>query len=92
MIYEGSRYDGEPLLRVQDHLGKYHLALYVRPTADQWSFEFDQYVVTEGDRLDNLAGDAYGDPELWWLIARANPEVFYPDSIPPGTVIRIPYE
>ena len=33
----------------------------------------DIYVITqEGDRLDNLANEYYGDPNLWWFIARVN--------------------
>ena len=29
-------------------------------------------ISTEGDRLDNLAFQFYGDPSLWWYIAKAN--------------------
>ena len=29
-------------------------------------------IATEGDRLDNLAFQFYGDPNLWWYIAKAN--------------------
>ena len=29
-------------------------------------------ITQQGDRLDNLAYQFYGDPELWWFIARAN--------------------
>jgi nucleoid-associated protein YgaU len=29
-------------------------------------------ISTEGDRLDNLAFQFYGDPNLWWYIAKAN--------------------
>ena len=33
----------------------------------------DIFVVTqEGDRLDNLAFQFYGNPHLWWFIAQAN--------------------
>ena len=33
----------------------------------------DIYVTTvKGDRLDNLAFQFYGDPNLWWYIAKAN--------------------
>ena len=35
--------------------------------------ESDIYVITQfGDRLDLLANQFYGDPTLWWYIARAN--------------------
>ena len=29
-------------------------------------------ITQEGDRLDNLASEYYGDPNLWWFIARVN--------------------
>lgn len=47
---------------------------------------------TEGDRLDLLAQEFYGDISLWWIIAAGNPEVLSLNSlfIPVGTEIRIP--
>lgn len=47
---------------------------------------------TEGDRLDLLAQQFYGDISLWWIIATGNPEVLSLNSlfIPVGTEIRIP--
>ena len=29
-------------------------------------------ITQEGDRLDNLASEYYGNPNLWWFIARVN--------------------
>jgi len=29
-----------------------------------------------GQRMDTLANQYYGSPELWWIIARANSELF----------------
>jgi hypothetical protein len=51
----------------------------------------DIYVITvQGDRLDNIAYEYYGDSTLWWIIAASNniPQ----DSIflLPGTQLRIP--
>ena len=49
----------------------------------------DLHVIsTEGDRLDNLAFQFYGDPSLWWYIAKANNLTSM--TIPPGTSLRIP--
>ena len=47
---------------------------------------------TEGDRLDLLAQEFYGDTSLWWIIAAGNPETLALNSlfIPVGTEIRIP--
>ncbi len=49
----------------------------------------DVYVITqEGDRLDNLAFEYYGDQHLWWFIARANN--IKAMNVPVGTRLRIP--
>lgn len=53
----------------------------------------DIYVITtEGDRLDILANQFYGDPNMYWIISRANPQQLSQSSltIPPGTQLRIP--
>ena len=42
----------------------------------------------EGDRCDNLAQKFYGDPNLWWFIARTNS--LKSMNIPAGTYLRIP--
>ena len=53
----------------------------------------DVYIISKvGDRLDNMAFDYYQDPDLWWIISRANPDKITRDSffITPGLQIRIP--
>ena len=48
----------------------------------------DVYVITqEGDRLDNLANQFYGDSTLWWFIARTNN--LRTIHVPAGTSLRI---
>ena len=49
----------------------------------------DLHVIsTEGDRLDNLAFQFYGDPSLWWYIAKANNLTAM--NIPAGKSLVIP--
>lgn len=53
----------------------------------------DQYVTTiDGDRLDLIANQFYGDVRLWWIITQANPNTLRRDSynVPAGLEIRIP--
>jgi len=52
----------------------------------------DLYIITlDGDRLDNLANQFYGDPTLYWILQVANPKLskdsLYPDL---GFQLRIP--
>ena len=49
----------------------------------------DIYVIsTEGDRLDLLANQFYGDASLWWYIAQANN--INTINLSAGTSLRIP--
>jgi len=46
----------------------------------------------DGDRLDILAKEFYGDERLWFVIARANDLGKGSMNIPPGKLLYIPYE
>ena len=49
----------------------------------------DIYVITqEGDRLDLLANQFYGDVGLWWYIAKANKLTLM--TLDAGITLRIP--
>ena len=49
----------------------------------------DIYVIsTDGDRLDILAYQFYGDSSMWWYIAQANH--INTMNLEPGTSLRIP--
>ena len=53
----------------------------------------DIYVTTTvGDRLDSLSNQFYNSVDFWWIIARANPDLFPKDSfaLKPGLQVRIP--
>ena len=52
----------------------------------------DLYAYTdEGDRFDILAQTLYGDKDLWWVVAIANPQAYQGSLFPPlGVQIRIP--
>ena len=49
-----------------------------------------EHVVSDGERLDQIAAQYIGDPEQFWRIADAN-NAIQPDDLtrPPGTRIRI---
>ena len=51
-----------------------------------------QIISQDGDRLDLLAKEFYGDETLWYVIARANNLGKGSMYVPPGEIIRIPYE
>ena len=43
----------------------------------------------QGERLDIIAGQVYGDATLWWIIAAAS-GIGWALQVPPGTEIVIP--
>lgn len=52
----------------------------------------DTYILSqEGDRLDNLAKEFFGDEVFWHVIAKANGLGHGSIFVPGGKVIRIPY-
>ena len=67
------------------NVSKYNTTYYKRvPKKDS-----DVYVITtEGDRLDNLAFQFYGDPHLWWFIANVNG--LNSMAVKPGISLRLP--
>ena len=48
-------------------------------------------IARETDRLDVMAGIAYGDSTLWWVIAAAS-GIGWGLQVPAGTVISVPVE
>ena len=47
------------------------------------------HVLKEGERLDIIAGKAYGNGRLWWVIAAAS-GIGWSPQVPPGTRLLIP--
>ena len=77
----------------QRYRGKSYYSQIIYPNVPP--SDLDTYVVTRtGDRLERISYEAYGDIDLWWLIAVANPEIIKRDSLmlKPGLSIRIPYD
>lgn len=52
----------------------------------------DVYVISQqGDRLDHLAMEYFGDESYWWVIARVNNLGKGTLVIPPGITLKIPH-
>lgn len=52
--------------------------------------QYGRYVTRQGDTFFTIAFDQWGDPFLWWRLADANPQIFYPEDLTAGMTIRIP--
>jgi hypothetical protein len=68
-----SRYRGLPLLTCRDREGReivYVARRWVPPP--ELFADAGRYQVREGDRVDTIAADQFGDPSLFWRLADAN--------------------
>tara|TARA_B100001123_G_C15340302_1_gene1034543 strand:+ start:5651 stop:5926 length:276 start_codon:yes stop_codon:yes gene_type:complete len=80
-----NRYENTKITKDKNGINKYDTTIYNKiPEKND-----DIYLMsTEGDRFDLLANQYYGDPHLWWYIAKANNMKF--NNIEVGKVIRVP--
>ena len=52
---------------------------------------YERRTLKQGERLDIIAGQVYGNGSLWWVIAAAS-GIGWGLQIPGGTVINIPLD
>ena len=87
-VYAGSRYATQSVVLVTDADGVQHPTIF-GPTPTLPS-AIAYYQVQAGDRFDTLAARFLGNDTKWWMIADANPQVFFPELLQPGSMLRIP--
>jgi hypothetical protein len=89
---QSSRYYGAPVetLLQPDDVPVAYLSRRILPQPEIYT-SLQDYVVVEGDRLDNLAARFLGDPLLFWMICDANGATD-PDELlaQVGRTIKIP--
>jgi len=89
-IFMGSRYAGVPTQQVSDANGEKVTVFEVRPTTDSSRLQYGTEQAKSGDTFEALARKHYGDGNLWYVLADANPDIFWPLSLEAGSIIRIP--
>jgi hypothetical protein len=91
MIFTDSRYASGILAKSYDARNEsYAVSVFRQFPTETSTFFF--YTWTQRDRIDLVANELLGDPELWWVIMDYNPEIANPFDIPLGTILRIPGE
>jgi nucleoid-associated protein YgaU len=83
------RYTRAPILTFGKKFGTSKAILAIRTNIKNGNIRTKAYILSEGERLDILAGTEYGDGTLWWLIACAS-NIGFAAQVPPGTILRIP--
>lgn len=89
-----SRYLNTAITAIEEKNGKISFPYYETTKYPEIPFSTtDIYVITtEGDRLDLLSQQFYGNTTYYWIISAANPNLINQGSLflSPGTEIRIP--
>lgn len=84
-----SRYSRDPKLQRNSFLGTSSAIYNIRRAARVGDLSIVRtIVISDLDRLDNLAAVFYGDARLWWVLAAAS-DIGWGMQVPPGTVIRV---
>lgn len=78
---DNSRYHGVEITTLEQPGGEpiAHLKRRFVPPPERFSV-IREHIVVEGDRVDNLAAQYLGDPELYWRLCDAN-VVMHPEEL-----------
>lgn len=88
MISADSRYSTSSIETVQTATGARQTVITPAPT--ERVISYTNYLVRDGDRIDQLADRFLGSAKLWWMVADVNPEILDWFVLSRGTTLRIP--
>ena len=83
------RYSDSTIYRFGQARGASRSPGKIRDAIESGQLRYEERTTQEGERLDIIAGEEYGDATPWWLIASAS-GIGWPLQVPPGTRILIP--
>lgn len=83
------RYARANILGANKQYGTSRAIRAIRSGIEAGTIRFSTQRLLEGQRLDSVAGSAYGNGRLWWVIAAAS-NIGWSLQAPPETIIRIP--
>tara|TARA_R110000824_G_C14966130_1_gene652583 strand:+ start:148 stop:450 length:303 start_codon:yes stop_codon:yes gene_type:complete len=84
-----SRYAYLPRINGGKTIGSSFASVKIRSAIASGRIDYTPYEIKQGQRLDHIAGSAYGDSGLWWVIAAAS-GIGWCLQVPPGTLLKIP--
>jgi hypothetical protein len=84
-----SRYQRDSIIGEPQRLATAAATLRIRQAISAGTIATREITLTEGQRLDTLAGQLYGDGQLWWGLAAASGIGWWLQA-PPGTRILAP--
>ena len=84
-----TRYSNTPILLAGNSYGSNSNVDLLRNLYSSGRLSASQYVIKEGERLDQIAGKFLGDSTMWWAIAAIS-GIGWGLQCPPGTLVYIP--
>jgi len=64
-------------------------AKIIKSAVDTGRLTVSTFVLADGQRLDLVSANYYGDASYWWVIAAAS-GIGWQCQVPPGTLLKIP--
>lgn len=89
-VFSNSRYRFRRMILTTDETNTTNSVHKIPITTDIGPGTYRKYVCRARDTFESLASRFYDDADKWYVIADANPEVFFPLDLTSGTEIRIP--
>lgn len=84
-----ARYDNDKIFAFGKSYGTSYISRIIFEGIKNGSIKYTESYLQEGERLDVVAGQAYQDGRLYWVLCAASGVGFAP-QVPPGTVIKTP--
>ena len=84
-----NRYENDTVVRDGRILGTNQAIIRIRDGVNTGAISVASRILQEGERLDVIANELYGDGRLWWIIAAAS-EIGWWLQAPAGTRIVYP--
>lgn len=88
--FRNSRYRGVPSQQIALVDGSFEASFEMREFPDALPKGTTPHTVAAGETMESLAEAYYDDADKWYVIADANPEIFFPLDLAPGMTIKIP--
>lgn len=86
-----SRYRKDTIIGTPQRLATASAMQRLRDAQSSGQIVTREIVITEGQRLDHIAGELYGDGKLWWVIATTS-GIGWWLQVPPGTRLLVPVD
>jgi len=83
------RYENSDIFAFGVSYGTSYISRQIIEGIANGSIKYSESYLQQGERLDVLAGQAYGDGRLYWVICAAS-GIGFASQVPPGTIIKTP--